>query len=40
LKNPEEAKRWGENGRKRVLKEFTWDIAAKKTLRIYEELTK
>jgi len=40
LKNPDEAKKWGENGRKRVLKEFTWDRTAKKTLKIYEELTK
>jgi glycosyltransferase involved in cell wall biosynthesis len=40
LKNFEEAKEWGKNGRKRVLKEFTWDVAAKKTLSIYEELIK
>ncbi|MDI6798409.1 MAG: glycosyltransferase family 4 protein [Candidatus Aenigmarchaeota archaeon] len=40
LKNFEEAKKWGKNGRKRVLKEFTWDIAAEKTLSIYESLTR
>lgn len=40
LENFEESKRWGENGRKRVLKEFTWDVAAKKTLKIYDDLTK
>jgi len=40
LKNFDEAKKWGKNGRKRVLKEFTWDIAAKKTLSIYESLIK
>ncbi|HKZ45320.1 MAG TPA: glycosyltransferase family 4 protein [archaeon] len=40
LKNFDESKRWGKNGRKRVLKEFTWDIAAKRTLAIYESLTK
>ncbi|MDI6806581.1 MAG: glycosyltransferase family 4 protein [Candidatus Aenigmarchaeota archaeon] len=38
LKNPKEAKRWGENGRKRVLEFFTWDIATKNTLKVYEEL--
>jgi glycosyltransferase involved in cell wall biosynthesis len=40
LKNFEEAKEWGKNGRKRVKEEFTIDIAAKKTLAIYEELIK
>jgi glycosyltransferase involved in cell wall biosynthesis len=40
LKNPDEARKWGENGRKRVLKEFTWEITARKTLKIYEELIK
>ena len=38
LKNFEEAKKWGKNGRKRVLKEFTWDIAAKRTLKVYEKI--
>jgi len=40
LKDLDEAKRWGKNGRKRVLKDFTWDIAAKKTLSIYKEMLK
>ena len=40
LKNFEEAKKWGKNGRKRVLENFTWEIAAKKTLSIYKELIK
>jgi len=40
LKNFDEAMKWGKNGRKRVLKEFTWDVAAKKTLSIYEALIK
>jgi glycosyltransferase involved in cell wall biosynthesis len=40
LKNFEEAKEWGKRGRKRVLEQFTWDIAAKKTLSIYEDLVK
>jgi len=40
LRNLDEAKKWGKNGRKRVLENFTWDIAAKKTLSIYKELLK
>jgi glycosyltransferase involved in cell wall biosynthesis len=40
LKNFDEAKEWGKNGRKRVKEEFTVDIAAQKTLAIYEELIK
>ncbi|HDD71529.1 MAG TPA: glycosyltransferase family 1 protein [Candidatus Aenigmarchaeota archaeon] len=40
LRNFEEAKKWGKNGRKRVLKEFTWEKAAKRTLAIYEKLIK
>ncbi|MEM5882633.1 MAG: glycosyltransferase family 4 protein [Candidatus Aenigmatarchaeota archaeon] len=40
FKNFEEAKKWGENGRKRVLKEFSWSIAAKNTLKVYESLVK
>jgi glycosyltransferase involved in cell wall biosynthesis len=36
LSDPERAKRWGENGRKRVLQYFTWRKAAEQTLRIYE----
>ena len=38
LKDPEEAKKWGKNGRKRVIENFTWDIAAKRTLEIYESV--
>ncbi|MBS7643981.1 glycosyltransferase family 4 protein [Candidatus Bathyarchaeota archaeon] len=38
LKDATRAKRWGENGRKRVLEYFTWDKAARNTLAIYEEL--
>lgn len=40
FKNFEEAKKWGKNGRKRVLKEFTWSIAARNTLKVYESLVK
>jgi glycogen(starch) synthase len=38
LKNPQKARKWGENGRKRVLEYFTWRKAAKQTLEIYEAL--
>jgi len=38
LSDPERAKKWGQNGRKRVLQYFTWEEAAKQTLRIYETL--
>lgn len=40
LKNFEEARNWGKNGRKRVLKEFTWDVAAKRTLEVYQRMVK
>jgi len=39
LRNPE-AVEWGKNGRRRVIENFTVDIAAKKTLSIYESLLK
>ena len=38
LSDPDRAKRWGENGRKRVLQYFTWTEAAKQTLQIYSTL--
>jgi glycogen(starch) synthase len=38
LKNPEKARNWGENGRKRVLEYFTWRKVAEETLKIYEAL--
>ena len=38
LKDPERAKKWGENGRKRVLEFFTWRKAAEQTLEIYKTL--
>ncbi|MEM2440417.1 MAG: glycosyltransferase family 4 protein [Candidatus Bathyarchaeia archaeon] len=38
LSDPERAKKWGENGRKRVLQYFTWQKAAEQTLQIYESL--
>ena len=36
LKNPSRAKQWGINGRKIVLKYFTWRIVAEQTLAIYD----
>jgi glycosyltransferase involved in cell wall biosynthesis len=38
LKNPEKARNWGENGRKRVLEYFTWRKVAEETIKIYESL--
>jgi glycosyltransferase involved in cell wall biosynthesis len=38
LCDPDRAKKWGQNGRKRVLQYFTWREAAKQTLQIYEAL--
>ena len=39
LRDKDEAKRWGLNGRKRVLECFTWDKAILETLKIYEKVT-
>ena len=36
LKDPKRAKKWGANGRKRVLRYFTWTKAAEQTLEIYK----
>jgi glycosyltransferase involved in cell wall biosynthesis len=36
LADPDRAKEWGINGRRRVLQYFTWREAAEQTLRIYE----
>ncbi len=38
LKNPEKARNWGENGRKRVVDYFTWRKVAEETIKIYESL--
>ncbi len=38
LSNPEKAKNWGENGRRRVLEYFTWHKVAEQTSKIYESL--
>jgi glycosyltransferase involved in cell wall biosynthesis len=36
LKDPEKAKIWGKNGRKRVLRYFTWKQVAEQTIQIYQ----
>ncbi|MFA5365118.1 MAG: glycosyltransferase family 4 protein [Candidatus Bathyarchaeia archaeon] len=38
LKDKEQAKKWGINGRKRVLQYFTWNQVATQTLQIYQSL--
>jgi glycosyltransferase involved in cell wall biosynthesis len=38
LRDPNRAKIWGQNGRKRVLEYFTWRKAAEQTLEIYKTL--
>lgn len=38
LKDPQRAKIWGENGRKRVIEYFTWRKAAEQTIDIYKSL--
>ena len=38
IKDPAVKEKLGKNGRKRVLENFTWDIIAKKTIELYEEL--
>jgi len=38
LFDPERAKKWGQNGRKRVQQYFTWRKVAEQTLRIYETM--
>lgn len=38
LGNPEDAKRWGINGRRRAEKYFTWEMVANQTLEIYSKL--
>ena len=38
LRDPDKARNWGENGRKRVLEVFTWRKVAEETLKIYKSL--
>jgi glycosyltransferase involved in cell wall biosynthesis len=40
LENPEKKKWLGQNGRRRVLNEFTWDKVAEKTAELYEQVIK
>ena len=39
LGDMDRAKKWGQNGRKRVLKHFTWRKAAEKTVQEYEKIS-
>ena len=39
LESPEKRKWLGKNGRKRVLKEFTWDRITRKTVELYEKMS-
>ena len=38
IKDPKRKAELGKNGRKRVLANFTWDVIAKKTLELYQQL--
>ena len=38
LEDPERARKWGEKGRERVRRYFTWEKAAEQTLQIYQAL--
>jgi glycosyltransferase involved in cell wall biosynthesis len=38
LESPEKRKLLGKNGRKRVLKEFTWTRIAEKTIELYQKM--
>jgi len=38
LRDRKRARRWGENGRRRILNYFTWEKAATQTLRVYERI--
>jgi len=38
LQDPQKKQQLGQNGRKKVLKEFTWDEIAKRTIQAYNEL--
>lgn len=40
LENPDRKKWFGQNGRRRVLSEFTWEKIAEKTLGLYEQIIK
>jgi glycosyltransferase involved in cell wall biosynthesis len=37
LQSPDKGLQWGQNGRQRVLDEFSWDAVTKRTLAIYKE---
>ncbi len=37
LQSPDKGLQWGQNGRQRVLEEFSWDAVTKRTVAIYKE---
>jgi len=39
LRDPERAKIWGKNGRKRVMEYFTWRKVAEETQEIYSTIS-
>ena len=39
LKDPQRAKEWGQNGRKRAIQFFTWKEVAEQTIQIYKSIT-
>jgi glycosyltransferase involved in cell wall biosynthesis len=38
VQDPQRKLQLGQNGRKKVLQEFSWDVIAKKTIQLYNEL--
>jgi len=40
IANPDWKIKLGQNGRKRVLENFSWDVAAQRTIQLYSELIK
>jgi glycogen(starch) synthase len=38
LRDPERLRLWGENGRRRAVETFSWDLAAQKTLAVYQQV--
>jgi glycosyltransferase involved in cell wall biosynthesis len=40
LENEAEARRMGERGKEKVLRDYTWKVIAAKTLEVYESVSK
>jgi len=38
VQDPQKRVRLGQNGRRRVLQEFSWNVIAKRTAQLYSEL--